>query len=408
VEGFEHGSMSSRSIIEIHVPECNWEWPVLSNEFVLVLSISLFLIFAIAELFGALASDSLSLLGDSICMFVDVTSYICSTYVEWYKARSGRVTFGSRIFTEIIVPTLSVLSLLGVTVYITVDAVAIVKNQSASNTVNVGYLYSYSVANLIVDVICNFLFFLKGEDAFLEETVDIPKLSLDTSIDIDDEVEFGRLEDDQLMWENRKSSSLRRAEEGGGISLVYRFFRVYCCGFCASVCHWPSMSAYETSHQHNHSQHHHPGHSHVHKSNLNMLSAFSHVLGDTFRTLSTLLAAIVSTATGINGEICDAWAAIAVSITILILCVLLLWEIKDAALDIWDEDCVEIGGGNGDANSAVSTARAITVAFPTKSVSKQQSGPRNYDSSKPVSRDNRSGPVHSYQRVAENDEDIVI
>jgi cation diffusion facilitator family transporter len=403
--------MSSRSIIEIHVPECVWEWPALTNELVLVLSISLFLIFAIAELFGALASDSLSLLGDSICMFVDVSSYICNTYVEWYKARNGRVTFGSRIFTEIIVPALSVLSLLGVTVYITVDAVAVVKTPSISNTVNVNYLYAYSIANLIVDIICNFLFFVKGENAFLEESVEIPKLSLDTSIDIDDEVEFGRLEDDQLMCDNHNSLALRRAEANSGCSLVYRFFRFYCCGFCTSACHWPSMSAHDASHQSDHSQQHHPGHSYVHKSNLNMLSAFSHVLGDTFRTVSTLLAAIVSTASGINGEICDAWAAIAVSITIVLFCALLLWEIKEAALDIWEEDFVEIGTGIGDGNSAANSARAkIAAAYVAKSVvGKQQHGPRQYDNANAVGRDGRSsGAVHSYQRVAETDEDIIM
>lgn len=410
--------MSSRSIIEIHVPECSWEWPVLSNEFVLVLSISLFLVFAIAELFGALVSDSLSLLGDSICMFVDVTSYICSTYVEWYKQRSGRVTFGSRIFTEIIVPTLSVLSLLAVTVYITVDAMKVVKNPPTNNSVDVSYLYSYSLANLVVDIICNFLFFLKGEDAFVEETVEIPKLSLDTSIDIDEEVEFGRLEDEELMWEDRRisSSSSRRltnsgnvdSSEGGGcFTIIYRFFRFYCCGFCASVCHWSDMTPHEHRHHHHH-HHHHPGHSHLHKSNLNMLSAFSHVLGDTFRTLSTFIAAVVSTWTGIDGDICDAWSAIAVSITILILCALLLWEIKDAAIEIWEEDCTYV---SSEENGSSSNSRAVTLSLaPIRNKNVAGNGQVSIVNSSSASNKDVNSKIgaksHAYQRLAEEEDAV--
>ena len=48
------------------------------------------------------------------------------------------------------------------------------------------------------------------------------------------------------------------------------------------------------------------------KKNLNMMSAFTHVGGDTIRTLSVLTAATVSLLSGVDGDICDAWAAIAV------------------------------------------------------------------------------------------------
>ena len=51
------------------------------------------------------------------------------------------------------------------------------------------------------------------------------------------------------------------------------------------------------------------------KKNLNMMSAFTHVGGDTIRTISVLTAATVSLLSGIDGDICDAWAAIAVTIS---------------------------------------------------------------------------------------------
>ena len=57
-------------------------------------------------------------------------------------------------------------------------------------------------------------------------------------------------------------------------------------------------------------------------SNFNMLSAFSHIGGDTLRTISVLLAAVVTTCKPeLSGSVCDAWATIVVSFTI-VLCVM--------------------------------------------------------------------------------------
>jgi Co/Zn/Cd efflux system component len=73
------------------------------------------------------------------------------------------------------------------------------------------------------------------------------------------------------------------------------------------------------------------------KKNLNMMSAFTHVLGDTLRTISVFLAALVSTLTGIDGDICDAWAAIIVAVTIVALSAHIMLEIRKAAVDIYYE-----------------------------------------------------------------------
>lgn len=309
-------------MISIHVPECTWKWPTLSNEAVLTISISLFLLFSVSQLIGALVSDSLALLGDSICMFVDVASYMCNTYVEWYKARHGRITFGSRVFTELIVPSLSVLSLLAVTIYITYDAIVVLEDPPINDTVNVDYLYAFASVNLLVDIGCNLLFYMKGEDAFQEEKVSIPQLSLNTSLAQDADDEFGKLDEDEFDWRITPSNTNKNGQNNGEQEA-----RSICsCATCFYMCRFPTMT-------------------HVHgankKSNLNMLSAFTHILGDTFRTLSTFLAAMVSSISGIDGDICDAWAAIVVTVTIILLSIMLLNEIKDAALEIWHEDCSE-------------------------------------------------------------------
>lgn len=62
-------------------------------------------------------------------------------------------------------------------------------------------------------------------------------------------------------------------------------------------------------------------------ANLNMLSAFTHVAGDTLRTIAILIAAIVASTTNYKSSLCDAWAAVIVSFTIYISVIPLVYEI---------------------------------------------------------------------------------
>ena len=61
--------------------------------------------------------------------------------------------------------------------------------------------------------------------------------------------------------------------------------------------------------------------------NLNMMSAFTHVGGDTLRTLSVFVAAAIATASNTPGYLCDAWAAVFVSFTIIVTIIPLCREI---------------------------------------------------------------------------------
>lgn len=65
-------------------------------------------------------------------------------------------------------------------------------------------------------------------------------------------------------------------------------------------------------------------------SNLNMISALTHVGGDTMRTSSVFIAAVIATC-GQPSSLCDAWAAIVVSFTICIAVIPLINEIYKAA-----------------------------------------------------------------------------
>lgn len=74
--------------------------------------------------------------------------------------------------------------------------------------------------------------------------------------------------------------------------------------------------------------------------NLNMISALTHVGGDSLRTLAVFLAALVATVTDYDGSICDAVASIVVSISIIICLIPLLREIFIAAFIRESEDLV--------------------------------------------------------------------
>jgi Co/Zn/Cd efflux system component len=67
------------------------------------------------------------------------------------------------------------------------------------------------------------------------------------------------------------------------------------------------------------------------KTNLNMVSAMTHVGSDTMRTLSVFVAAIIATVSSASGSQCDAWAAVVVSVTIVCAVIPLVSEIYKAA-----------------------------------------------------------------------------
>lgn len=67
------------------------------------------------------------------------------------------------------------------------------------------------------------------------------------------------------------------------------------------------------------------------KLNLNMCSALTHLGGDTLRTSSVFIAAIVAASSRAPVNLCDAWAAVVVSITTVVLVIPLIYHIYVAA-----------------------------------------------------------------------------
>ena len=166
-------------------------------------------------------------------------------------------------------PLFSVTALLSCTFFVSIEAIMLLLGKFKESSVDVRIMYGFAALNFVVDVICSVLFQLRSKSA------------------IYDSVSQESVHGDQ-----------NELHDGSKIDNT-------------------DSSVLELRHK---------------KKNLNMLSAFFHVGGDTLRTIAIFSAALVSTITGANPDLCDAWAALAVSVTIVGLAVPMTWEIfKHAA-----------------------------------------------------------------------------
>ncbi len=173
---------------------------------------------------------------------------------------------------EVYVPTFSVCALIGVSTYITMDAIAVVMNPPDDEEVNVLFLFGFAGANMFVDFVCTVLFAMLGSKVVYQKNCH----TFSTDDKAPRHIEF-------LKEDHRKASAAGDK-----------------------------------------------------KKNLNMISALTHVSGDTLRTLSVFVAAITATFTQVRSSLCDAWAAIVVTLTIFGIVVPLVKEIYIAFMKHFD------------------------------------------------------------------------
>lgn len=241
---------------------------MMTNQRVLLVVTCSFALFVIAEIIAAVSSRSLSLLGDAAAMSVDVFSYLTNMIAERIKGSDGVLSQRTRFVLEVAIPAFSITCLLGVTAWITEEAISTLFSPAIEEDyVNVFILYGFASVNFVVDVISFWMFYSKGREVFYSSYEILPQ--------------HGELAD-------RPTGGRSRTSKEGNIAQTQT------------------------------------------RKNLNMISAFSHVGGDTLRTFSIFVAAAYSTVTGTPGYIVDAWAAAIVAITIVVMVVPLIYEIYKA------------------------------------------------------------------------------
>ena len=184
------------------------------------------------------------------------------------------------IVLEVIIPAFSVLCLLAVTIWITSDAVNVIKQKGANNYVNVFFLFAYTIANAVVDLVSNYMFYKRRSSVFYGNIVNKDSSSNSSSVSTDSTID----NDDIDIDIDTDNEGQPISKSSGGHSL-----------------------------------------------NMNMVSAFTHVGSDTLRTTSVFIAAMVASTTGVRGSLCDAWAAVAVTVTIVAFVIPLCTEISKKA-----------------------------------------------------------------------------
>lgn len=220
-------------------------------------------------------------------MSIDVFTYGSNLYAECLK--DSELSFSKKVLSQIVIPIFSLSCLLAVTVWVAFDAYLRLGNHKYVR-VELNLMYIFAGVNFGVDLCCGLLFWARRNNVF-NETISRKISVIQDSNETD--------------WSNHSD-----ADEGINMTQINHSENLQLVRGTASD---ESVS----------------GHTGVEeRPNLNMLSAFTHIGGDTLRTLAIFGAASVSSLFGIDPQISDAWAGIAVSITIVIAVSPLVLSIK--------------------------------------------------------------------------------
>jgi Co/Zn/Cd efflux system component len=264
-----------------------------------------FLIFTATQFFFALMAHSEAMMTDCAAMMVDVVTYLFNVLAERMKrgdpSMSARDLRLRRLYLELVPPFISVLTLIIVTVLALKEAFAtLVSKKVDNNEADLGIMLAFSGLNLILDI------FNVGCFARVDQAVGLPG--------------------QQTLQPHGHS---RRPSE-----------RVIPTGAPTDEC-TPLLNRMESDGEYSQESEGATG-----MLNMNMCSAWTHILADTLRSVAVLVAAgFASIFPGIlTPNDADSDAAIVVSIIILISLVPLLQGLYLTACKIytmWKED--EVG-----------------------------------------------------------------
>lgn len=315
-----------------------------SNKQFLRIAAILFGLFVLSEIVGALASNSLSLLGDAVAMSIDVATYLANMYTENLKKKYGELSFVWRWALDVYIPIFAVSSLLAVSFWIFSDAIQILLYPPENSTVDIAFLYGYASANMVIDIICNYYFFSRGMGAFYDAYEKVERINDSSNSETENGVaildrhaceSFGT--DDQSQSNLDSSSECKHFPKTPESNVIVNHGTAADDGPSINISSDVRI-ALSTDHASTELQRNGATETDNPKLyNLNMWSAFTHMSGDTLRTISVLLAALTATYSGVSGDICDAWASVVCTISILSIALPLIWQIITAGKSLHRE-----------------------------------------------------------------------
>ena len=296
-------------------------WPRYDNYNILKMTTIAFSLFVIFETAGGLLSNSISLLEDAVAMSLDVVTYMLNIYAEGLKLQNRELSEREALLVQTVIPVSSVIMLIALCMYFMQDAINVLRTDlpSGPDTVDVSYMYFFSILNGAIDVIAVWAFSSRGYKIFYDadtsgnaDSLGQPespsrqgsgagtsagaetaspsaKAAMKGSDNPEEEEKLSLLQLDDNP--NGDESSLDAAENGetgtGGSTGGTRL----------------RLNSDDKGGDRS-------GSSALGQKNMVMITAASHVGGDTIRTISVLASAIYSSSSGTHADICDAWAAI--------------------------------------------------------------------------------------------------
>ena len=286
-------------------------WGRYNNYNILKMTTIAFTLFVIFEIAGGLLSGSLALVEDAIAMSLDVVTYLLNIYAEGLKLSDTELSRREAFLVHTAIPLASVAALLALCLYFTLDAVEVLQHDqveaSADDSVEVGYMYFFSILNAIIDIICVWAFSSRGYKIFYDDERPSKGTSSAANAPPHSKASSGNgTEDTPLLLSGTTDLDSVQSMASDGFSNL-------------TMAEEGSVSTEPADTTHRNPASGPPAH-HFAKRNLVMITAASHVGGDTIRTISVLVAALVASITGINADVCDAWAAIVASVTIVVAC----------------------------------------------------------------------------------------
>jgi Co/Zn/Cd efflux system component len=253
------------------------------------------------------------------------------------------------------IPITSMSLMLICTAYVTMQSIQIINHTAPPSTVNVKIMYIFAAINLVVDVFVTWLFRSRGDAIFYHDHhhhhhheatgADHHNHEIEShdSSEITDKTPFVASTSASAYGSvpARASSTsvatnLAKQHPSAHNAHYHNYSFITLRGSFSSDL--PSiltpegrvMSSFLHLHEHAEEGANADEQSALQR-NLNMVSAFFHIGGDTLRTVSIFIAAIISSLTKFPSELCDAWAAVVVSATIIFLAVPMSVEIYNHA-----------------------------------------------------------------------------
>jgi len=279
-----------------------------SNETLLSTAFVTFLVFCVCQTVASFLAHSQAMLGDSAAMWVDSFTYAFNLYAERKKSSSTRK---ERLRLELIPPLVSVISLVGVTSYIISDALSTIIGDKDIDDPNTAVMAIFSTLNLVLDLV-NMACFAKAR-----KLLGFAVLDTGSSLDHMYDHHYHR----QPAISNHTVVHQKRYSKGSGI-----FENEQTSLFMDESS--PSYQGKGLSTNEEECENVHaalPDDDELYvgtkddSANLNMCSAYTHVFADTCRSIAVMIAAFIAEFNeNVSSKNADAYAAIAVSIFILL------------------------------------------------------------------------------------------